>query len=306
VEKKEKSIGRKGWRLILIVAVLMAVAVSVTCCVAEDDEDIQQVGGGEPRGDKFKLSNGSLLSRIYDGKVGAEPYVMGVEYDGSGKVVGMEVGDTEYEVEYEPFRLSVVGLSNRVDRWKTFKFTQGGNISSCVHEQSDVSGDRRTTTYSMAYDNNRLLSIHANGDGWCTGDKGVSTWVRSMDVNITWRNSTMAIVSLNDRERADGEDLTDVVYTYDYGYGTTDNQFRQMPILLCDAMGELEMFAVLGLLGEGPSRLPNSGNVVRNRNLVGGRDWGYSVGSILIDIEKTSNGEIGRENDYRYVYQRGE
>ncbi len=285
------------------ILILLFVVVLSAC----SDDDTPTNGSPDSLTPSSFLFSGARLSKIADRTTSEVAYVF--DYDNTGMLSSIQSPSLVYDVSPSPFTLAYTSRAGLYsDRWNSFRFNADGQISQCHHLISSSDGSSCDIAFSLNYQGRHLLSVYASGTGFATDDSNrLVAWSYNQSVTLTWRDGNITLVSMSESEQLGGTTLNEHNYSYDFTYGSTANNSHQYTLAQSDPLGQLQVFAVLGLLGDASDRIPTSCNIVYKRNVVNGQDLGYETESILLRVSQNANSTISSEsssaNNWLYSYQ---
>ena len=236
--------------------------------------------GDEPGGGKASSTAGILDKESGLRLKKAGDYT--IYYDDNGRIERVTEGRyATYLFGYNPNTFSYV------DSWygdeepnEIYKvgYNGSGFLSSMNYSFEDVNEDgykeSESGEASISYSNGHVTKITMSGKGSFYEDDYRYSWTGTGSVTFTWSKNRLVKVTWKETEKGAGETWN---YTEEWVYGYEDadeNIYLQYTPSLAYAMEDnLDIFAYVGLLGEGPDVLPSSATYYEEETSSDGDDY---------------------------------
>ncbi len=271
----------KTFRLIGMTALSLMLVPMFSSCGGDDDDDD---GPDNPNTSTPTEIDGTRLTSVGE-------YI--ISYDSKGRPV--KFYDTEegeyFEINYSKGTISGFEDGDQV----SFKLNSKGLLSELTAswdyteiEDGEKINDKGTGKYTFNYKDNCLTSytekVSESYKNFTTGESYKSTLEETG--KFSWVNGNLASLTCDLVEKWEDFKEQDQ-YIVEVDYTNTDNKFRQFPASLAYSI-ELfdDVFWSVGLLGNGPDKLPNSITTIYNNDL---------ESTTNVDFSLNSNGSIKRE-----------
>lgn len=188
-------------------------------------------------------------------------------YDSKGRIDYIRDDYGEWEFSYNPNKISYVEIYNgqRIeDETLSVSYNSSGCLSSANYSDSGQDEDEKwneSSQASLSYDGSgHLTKITGSGkeSGIEKGERYSESWTFSY--TLTWRNNILQQVVWTEKWVEDGETETETeTWTFSYDNDSYENEYHQWAPSIGRWLDDIEeLYAYVGLLGVGPSKLPSS------------------------------------------------
>lgn len=277
-------------RKFLTMATIAMMATAVATCLTACDDDEEGGSGSSLPSPTLTDSNGNRL-QVKSISGGGDYYTF--DYDDNGKLTS--IGD--YEFEGNSFKLTSDHSS------LTVTLNSSGLITKLVEkiDYTDKYGsEKHNMTMDLKYNGNKQLTggtVSGSGSYTSSYNDESESWGGSGTASVSWDkgNISKVVVKSKNSGTENGEKYSEsYTGTYTFSYSNKENPFHQMPFYLAKDVLDIGdyggVFAVLGLIGVGPNKLPD-GYVLEEVE----EDYGEDTETRTYTFKQNADGSIKTE-----------
>ncbi|MCH5303117.1 MAG: hypothetical protein J1E77_09780 [Prevotella sp.] len=247
----------KSLRLFGVSFFVSAMALGFVACGGSDDEDLS---------DGVVSSMAGLLDKesgLRVKKAGDYTY----NYSDNGRIQSATAGSyTSFQFGYNPNYLSFQETwQGEVEDEGYYRlvYNVAGLLAGMTYSSDgiDDNGYRETndSEATVAYSGGRISKVSITGSGSYYEDGYRITWTATGMLTFTWANSRLVKVTWErDQRQADERYHSTEEWNYDYNDGVGNAYLQYTPSLTLAIEEDMDIFAYVGLLGEGSAQLPSS------------------------------------------------
>lgn len=250
-----------------MLSIALSMGVMVSC---GDDEEIANSGNGTENNNNTGDNNGDHTGGSNE-VTGLKAFTFGGEYFtgynsngeydfnilyNNGNIVGLEAYGLVLRAEGSGFAVRNENASIVISGIRT---NADGYITT-FNEVDESPDESNRITYNFTYSGKNLTKI----DYQIVWEEDGETGIENETFTLTWTNGNLTNVKQVGLDKhSNGEIIEEWTNEYKISYGAEKNTFKQYTFLLADIM-DMEGFPLplLGVLGEGPSLLPNTVSTV--------------------------------------------